>query len=884
MSLVRSAAPDSPAPTAPKSKLLQRQLKKATRGGVVELGALLSLIDDAYVEAERERERQDNANRTLSEELTALNERIRGEAEDQVRAILAAVGEGIVITDEAGRIETLNLAAQLLFGYGGEELCGSESSVLWAGDPETPSPHGEVIGRRKNGERFAAERTSGVLRLARRQLGVLIVRDISERKRAEEALREAMVRAEAASKAKSEFLATMSHEIRTPMNGVIGMVGLLLDSELTTLQRSRAETIRESGDALLLIINDILDFSKVEAGRLELEAHDFSISSVVESVVELLAPRAFRKGLEIASLVGSAMPARVRGDAGRLRQILMNLAGNAVKFTAEGTVTLAAEMEVCEDERVVLRFDVVDTGIGIDEAQQIKLFQEFMQVDASTTRRYGGTGLGLAISRKLARLMGGDIGVRSRPGDGSTFWVRVPFEVVENAAPTLVIPPGRLALVVDDVPANLVIFDKQLSSWGLEVSTVSSGDLALAAMMKAKSQGTPFDFILSDHHMPDMDGYELARTLKGLPTFADVPVILASSGAAEHPDGAALFHAVFSKPVRPSELQACVAQLLGVASTPARAAGATSRPVADGAPATRHRLLVAEDNHINARVALGYLENAGHRVDLVATGLEAVEAVRRLPYDLVLMDMQMPDLDGVEATRVIRKLQGARGQIPIIALTANAMRSDSERCLAAGMNDHLPKPFDKATLLDKVRRWGAMGAALHAPRACTSAPPLPGHASVAAEVPGASATGSGLQAAEVPETQSELRDGFSAQVAELSDLGDLAFTLAEEFAGKIPGYAEALCLARNAHEASELSRLAHDLTGSAGTLGFQRLSATARRLQLLACRDPGQAEQVIDSLLGQLGDVASFIASAEFIRQRDHAAALGAPSDRPPSR
>jgi two-component system, sensor histidine kinase and response regulator len=212
------------------------------------------------------------------------------------------------------------------------------------------------------------------------------------------------------------------------------------------------------------------------------------------------------------------------------------------------------------------------------------------------------------------------------------------------------------------------------------------------------------------------------------------------------------------------------------------------------------------------------------------------------------------------------------------------MRSDSERCLAAGMNDHLPKPFDKATLLDKVRRWGAMGAALHAPRACTSAPPLPGHASVAAEVPGASATGSGLQAAEVPETQSELRDGFSAQVAELSDLGDLAFTLAEEFAGKIPGYAEALCLARNAHEASELSRLAHDLTGSAGTLGFQRLSATARRLQLLACRDPGQAEQVIDSLLGQLGDVASFIASAEFIRQRDHAAALGAPSDRPPSR
>jgi two-component system, sensor histidine kinase and response regulator len=845
------------------NKLLQRQIKKATRDGLVDQEALLVLVDQAYRESERERERQDNTNRTLSEELTALNERIRVEADAQVRAILAAIGDGVVSVDEAGRIEAMNAAAVRIFGYEGDDLCGTDVTALWSKHGLATAALREVEGYRKGGIPFPAERTASVLQLGRRAVTVYIVRDVSERKDAEHALRDAMIRAEAASKAKSEFLATMSHEIRTPMNGVIGMVGLLLDSELSAVQRARAETIRESGDALLLIINDILDFSKVEAGHLELEEHDFTISSVVESVVELLAPRAFRKGLEVASLLGAGLPAKVRGDAGRLRQILMNLAGNAVKFTAEGQVTLTAEVERTDQGFMHLRFEIADSGIGIDEAQQGKLFQEFVQVDASTTRRFGGTGLGLAISRKLARLMGGEIGVRSRLGEGSIFWLVLPFEVVDLGRAPLTIPPGKRVLVVDDTAANCQIFERQLASWGVEGIAVPSGDLALAALMKAHAQSAPFDLILTDHHMPGMDGFELARTIKSLPMFSGVPIILASSGGGEHPDSATLFRAVYSKPVRPSELLLCVAQLLGDAAAPAQLVQARQHASNELVQGMRHRLLVAEDNHINARVALGYLENAGHRVDLVATGLEAIEAVRRFPYDLVLMDMQMPELDGIEATLAIRKLQGERGQIPIVALTANAMRVDSERCLAAGMNDHLPKPFDKAILLEKVRHWGAIGAALHGPRNASPSRPPP-----IAEVPSPPVASAATRSPPSPGGHTEVRDGFLAQSEELADLGDLIFSLAEGFASVATTQAAALRCAHQMQDAPAVTRLAHDLTGSAGNLGFLRLSTLARQLQRLSGRDPQRAGEVLELLVQELEEVRVFVTSAEFGRLR----------------
>ncbi len=477
--------------------------------------------------------------------------------------------------------------------------------------------------------------------------------------------------------------------------------------------------------------------------------------------------------------------------------------------------------------------------------------------------------------------MGGEIGVRSRLGEGSTFWVRVAFDVVEGAPAAILMPAGKRALIVDDTPANCSIFERQLASWGLEAVSVGSGDLALAAMMKAAAQGHPFDLLISDHHMPGMDGYELALTLKGLPMFSEMPIVLVSSGGGEHVGGVELFQAVFSKPVRPSELQACLARLLGAVAAPSVAPVAAAHRAA--APVKRHRLLVAEDNHINARVALGYLENAGHRVDLVATGLEAVEAVRRLPYDMVLMDMQMPELDGLEATRAIRKLTGERGRIPIVALTANAMAADSERCLAAGMNDHLPKPFDKAVLLDKVRYWGEIGAALHAPRARNTTPPLPGMAlpgmTAAAPAPApAPAMAEPTPAPTVAPAPSDLRQGFLAQIAELSDLGDLAFRLAADFAAKVAAYEVALTASRDNQEHAELGRLAHEITGSAGTLGFQQASATARRLQVLAGRDLKQSAELVETLLAELREIAAFVASEQFTLLRSASGAQGLPS------
>jgi two-component system sensor histidine kinase/response regulator len=799
---------------------------------------------------------------TVGELLTGLKRESTAaalrESEERFRNVAVSAQDAILIINGRKEIAYWNAAAETIFGYTRQEAEGMKVLSLIAGRERVntfvrglsalsdaggsrPGHMLELTAVRKDGSEFPVEVSLAPMMMGGEMQAAAIVRDITERRRAEEEIAEqtarlveakaraeeqarmlkvqaeelALAREEAllALRVKSEFVANMSHEIRTPMNGVIGMTGLLMDSSLTPEQREYTEIIRTSGEALLNLINDILDFSKMEAGKLSLELADFNLRVAVEEVADLLAPLAFSKGLEFACSFNPEMPFNLHGDPGRLRQVLLNLIGNAIKFTERGEVTVSVQPVEETGTDLLVRFVITDTGIGISPEGQKLLFRSFSQADGSTTRRYGGTGLGLAISKQLVELMGGDIGLDTQVGTGSEFWFTAWLrkqaiqETVTNGFDFL--RPVRL-LIVDDNATNRRILTHMSMSWGMRNMAVESAGEALVQLYDAAEDGDPYTVAILDGQMPGMDGIELAQAIKADPKIARTRLLMLTSmgrDSARRVPGNGI-EVYLTKPVKQSALLDALTTLM-MPAPPGGGAGARREPEESsaGMPADGLRVLIAEDNSVNQKVALRMLAKLGCRADVVANGIEALEALNTLPYDLVLMDCNMPEMDGFEATRRLRAMGGELSRTVVIAMTANALDGDRDRCLAAGMDDYVPKPVTQKDLADKISLWIRRN----------------GHAT----------PGNGRPAA--PAFNTTILDrGRVEELAGLQESPGWLAHLTEEFLSEAWHRLGMLRTGLGSADTVTIERQTHSLKGSSRNIGALHLADICDRLQRLA--------------------------------------------------